>query len=78
MRRAWEFYGENLLMDATFETAQKGWTFYDILVVDEDGESVVVAFVLHDNSFKGLFPVFASLSQFNNYENYIFPLPIKI
>ena len=68
MRRVWDFYGDVLLMDATFGTVKKGWSFYVILSVDGEGESIVVSwFLLGDNSFQSLFPIFEYLSNFNNF-----------
>ena len=55
-------------MDATFGTVKKGWSFYVILIVDGEGESIVVSwFLLRDYSFKSLFPIFEYLSNFNNF-----------
>ena len=57
-------------MDTTFVTVHKGCSFYNILVVDGEGESIIVAcFLLRDNSFKSLFPIFSYLSKYNNFEN---------
>ena len=42
MRRCWDFYGDNLLMEATFGGLRLNWSFYSILCVDGEGESIIV------------------------------------
>ena len=55
-------------MDATFACVRKGWSFYVILTVDGEGNSVVAAyFLIRDNSFKSLFPVFEILNKLNDF-----------
>ena len=52
MKKCWDYWGDNLLMDATFGCVKKGWSFYVILIIDGEGRSIVVAyFLIRDNSF---------------------------
>ena len=66
-------------MDATFGVVPRGWAFYNILVVDGEGESVIVACFYYGITYFKVFPQYLIICLNSmTLSSVVFSLQIKI